>query len=181
MAGVDINFHATPDEISAWLREWMQQEHFHLVALKLNPLVAKEVSPLEIPVVIVDKAFDRLSLILSPPDLTLKYQGDFDDKHFDQLTLYVGRLSEDGLGESWIAGDTDNADAMRVWRKIAKDLKKKTNAGVTAINRQTGASGFYRSHRYSDGAKALESQGVPMIPFQGPKGPLLRLGESLAR
>ena len=181
MAGVDINFHATPDEISAWLREWMQREQFHLVALHLNPLMAREVQPVDIPAMVREKAFDRLSLILSPPDLTLKYQSDFDETHFDQLALYVGRLSEDGLGESWIAGDTDNADAMRVWRRIAKDLKKMTNAGVTATNRHNGVSAFYKSHRYTEGAKTLESQGVYMIPFQGPNGPLLRLGESLAR
>jgi hypothetical protein len=173
---INIQFHATPDEIAGWLREWIECEQLYLVALTFSPFQSKVVELDKVQSTVKDQAIKRLSLLIRESDLTPKYQSDFDDRHSDQLVLDVGHLTPEGLRESWMACRTNSAEAFTIWKRIAKDIRAKTEPGVTATDIETGASAFYKSHRYTDGAKALENRGVVMLPIQGMNGPLLRLG-----
>ena len=177
MPDIEIQFHATADEIMEFVRDAVKMEGVHLAALKFQPFIAKELKPSEIASAVSDPSIHRFCFSVEPPDLNLKYQGDFDKRHSDQLVLYVGRLTSAGLGQSWLTCRTDNLETIKVWRKIAKSLKKRTEAGVTSINRENGMSSFDTSFRYSDGAKRLESQGVAILPIQAPNGPIFRLGD----
>jgi hypothetical protein len=177
MTDINIDFHATPDELCDWVREWSNFGEIHLVVMRFPPISFEEISVDKIPDVFADSAVRRISFLLQPFDPSIKYQSDFDDEYNHQLVLEVGRSTPDGLGESWIACRTDNAEALNLWRRIANDLKARTDYGLTAINRQTGETGFYKKHRYSQGAKALDDKGVPILSIVGPgKGPILRLG-----
>ena len=42
-----------------------------------------------------------------------------------------------------------------------------TRAGVIVMNPDTGASGWERTFRYTEGAKEIASAGVPMLPIGG--------------
>jgi hypothetical protein len=176
MPDINIQFHATPDEISEWLREWIEREDLHLVAVTFSPYHAKEVERAMIEAAVQDHTIRRLSLLIRKPDLSPKYKSEFDDRQSDQLVLDVGHRTSEGLRESWLACRTDSAEAYRIWKRIARDLKNKTMPGVTATDIETGASAYYKSHRYTEGAKALENRGVDMLPMQGLTGERLRLG-----
>lgn len=179
MPDINIQFHATPEEIAEWLLEWVEREHLHLVALTFSPFRAKNVEPANIDSAVREQGIRRLSLLIREPDVTPEYQSDFDDSHSDQLVLDVGRQSSEGLRESWLACRTDSAEAYRIWKRIARDVKNRTKPGITATDIETGASAYYKSHRYTDGAKALENRGVDMLPMQGLSRQRLRLGKSL--
>ena len=60
---------------------------------------------------------------------------------------------------------------------IAARIAKQVKARVTAINRPNVISAFYRSNRYSRGAKELEDAGTPMLSVAGMAGPIVRLGK----
>ncbi len=176
MADISIEFHATEQELAEWLVQWCSVGDITLVAMTFEPFSVKEVKLSEILAVLRDHDVRRLCLFASEPTLDVHSKVEFERANDDELVLDVGRVSEEGLGESWLACRSDNTDALAKWRHIAKDLKAKTRAGVTAINRQNGVSAFYKSHRFSQGAKELEDAGTPMLPIQGPNGPVIRLG-----
>jgi hypothetical protein len=181
MPDISIQFHATPDEISGWLREWIERDDLHLVAIKFAPFEAKEVELSKVNSVVYDESVRRLSLLVRQPDVTPKNQTDYADRHSDQLVLDVGQCTHEGLRESWMACRTDNVEAYKVWKRLAKELTARTKAGVTATDIKTGESAFYKSYRYTDGAKALENRGVKMLPMKGLSGLRLQLGNCHTR
>ena len=176
MADISIQFFATDREIRDWLTDWLHLEEIALVAMAFQPFSVEQVVSHEIRSVLCDSKVARLCLLASQPNLDVQSKLEFERDNIDELVLDVGHLSEEGLRESWLACRSENTDAMSKWRQIAKDLKSKTSAGVTAINRQNGVSAFYKSDRYSQGAKELEDAGTRMLPIQGPDGPFIRLG-----
>jgi hypothetical protein len=173
---ININFHATPKELVEWVQRWASPEDIHLVAMRFPPISFESVTQDGVITSLADPAVRRLSFLIRPFDGPVGSQGDFDDKYSDQLVLEIGRLSPNGLGESWLACRTANPEALQRWKRIVKDLKSETEAGVTTISRQTGNASFYKSHLYSGGAKALETEGVTILPLQGQSGPELKLG-----
>jgi len=176
VADISIEFHATEQELAEWLMQWCRGDGISLVAMTFQPFSVKEVKSAEVPVVLRDPNVRRLCLFASQPKLDIQSKLEFERANDDELVLDVGRVSEEGLRESWLACRSDTPDALAKWRRIVKDLKAKTHAGVTAINRQNGVSAFYKSHRYSQGAKELEDAGTPILPIQGSGGPIIRLG-----
>ncbi|MEZ6073148.1 MAG: hypothetical protein R3C10_23490 [Pirellulales bacterium] len=179
MADIAIQFWATEQAFGEWIKQWIEFDDVVLVAMTFQPFGVKQVDPQAIPRVVGDRTVRRHCFVASPPILDVQYKTDFEDANPDALVLDIGHLSEDGLYESWLACRTDNLDALAKWRQIAKVIKVKTKAGVTAINRQNGISAFYRSFRYSEGAKDLESNGVTILTFRTPDtdGPEIRLGK----
>ena len=111
--------------------------------------------------------FTRLAFTLDEPNLDVRDGLRFADRNPDHLGIEIGKQSAKGLVQSWLAARTNNAHALTIWKEVAKRLKKVTKAGVTVINPDSGAAVASRSFRYSDGAKALESSGVEMLPFAG--------------
>ncbi|NQU21852.1 MAG: hypothetical protein HQ567_11270 [Candidatus Nealsonbacteria bacterium] len=178
MADIEIDFHASTDEIAKWVTEWVQCEGIHLVAMRFHPFGAREVQARDVSEVVTNDDIERVCFLISRPNLEVRSEVDFEDAHSEQLVLDIGRLSDDGLAESGLACRTDVAKALAVWRRIAKSLKAMTKAGVTGINRQNGRTAYYPSHRYTEGAEALEATGTPMLPTTGLRGPLLRLGKT---
>jgi len=176
MADISIQFWATEREVTEWLKGWIDHKEITLVAMTFEPFSVKQVKSQSIPEVVCDRKVERLCLFASQPKLNARSKWDFENDNHDELVLDVAHLSEEGLRESWLTCRSDNKDALAKWRQIAKDLKSKTTAGVTAINRQNGISGFYKSDRYSEGAKELEDAGTPMLPIAGTAGPIIRLG-----
>ena len=71
-------------------------------------------------------------------------------------------------------GFTDDPRALAVTKKIAKEVRKFSHVGVT-VNIEMGVRRLNKSFRYTDGAKRLEQDGVPMLPFAG--GVKLLLGD----
>lgn len=80
---INIQFHAIHDEIAGWLREWIECEQLYLVSLTFSPFESKVVELDKVQSAVKDQAIRRLSLLIRKPDLTAKYQSDFDDRHSD--------------------------------------------------------------------------------------------------
>ena len=177
MADISVQFHALPDELVQFVSECVSEYALHLTAIRYRPFEAVEVDPQDIESVLTNLPdHRRFAFTIEKPCLAVANELDFQKANPDHLRLDIARQSADGLGESWLCSRTNNSAALRIWRQIAKRLKEMTNPGVTAINRTTGVAATYKSARYSNGAKALEESGVPMVPAQGPRGPLLKLG-----
>ncbi|MEZ6122128.1 MAG: hypothetical protein R3C49_03000 [Planctomycetaceae bacterium] len=103
---------------------------------------------------------------------------EFEALNPDCLRLELGRFQAGWLSQSWLVARSDDPDALKKWRLAAKLLRERTRAGVTAINRGTGAQAVMKNFRYSEGALELEKSGVIMCPPQGKNGPAIRLGMS---
>ena len=56
------------------------------------------------------------------------------------LTVLLGAETTDRLGESVSQATTDDADALRVWRKPRKALASRLRKGVRVVNTETGST-----------------------------------------
>ncbi len=177
MPDISIQFYAQPNELCLFAANVVAEFNLHVVAMRYPPFEAVEIELEQIEEVLRESSsFREIAFTLCSPMLSAEGRMEFIDKNPDQLSLQLGRQLETGLEVSSMSARTDNRDALAVWRKIVSKLKKQTMQGITAVNRQTGVSAYYKSFRYTEGAKSFEEAGVTMLPPQGPNGPKIKLG-----
>jgi hypothetical protein len=167
MSDISIQFHAVPEELLQFLDECVRQFALRIVAIRLNPFIAFELEPERLQQVLTDPSIRRLSLSTGSPSLPAASGNAFEDENPDNLLVDIGRRTEKGLSESWIACRTSSPRHLAVWKQIEKRLKTMTHIGATAINPKTGACARLARHRFTDGAIKAQLQGVPMLPAAG--------------
>jgi len=177
MPDISIQFYATPKELLSFVKGVMIDYQLHAVTMRFRPFEAREVDRADLDSYFsVSSEFHRWAFTIDSPYLPVGHELDHADKNPDHLRLQVGKCDAASLEESWLSCRTENDAAYGVWKKIASRLKKQTIQGITAVNRQTGVSVFYKSGRYTEGAKAIEERGATMLPPQGLNGPKIVLG-----
>ena len=177
MPDISIQFYATPAELLTFAKEAMRDFKLHAVTMRFRPFATREVDATDLDAYFADSSeFRRWAFTVDAPHLPVEHELDHADKNPDHLRLDVGKCDSASLEQSWLSCRTENKAAYGTWKKIAKKLKTMTLSGVTSTNRQTGVSGEHKSFRYTTGAKALEDQGITMLPTVGPKGPITKLG-----
>ena len=182
MSDISIQFYATPLEHLTFVRGIMRNFDLHAVAMRFRPFEAREVDVADLDAYFLGSSnFHRWAFTVDAPLLPVEHELDHADKNPDHLRLQVGEFNSTHLSQSWLSCRTTNDAIFRIWREIARRLKESTKGGVTATNRDTGASSEYKSFRYTAGAKALEEKGVRILPAIGLKGPITRLGLLLSQ
>jgi len=177
MADLLIQFHALPEELLQFLRGIVSDFDTHTVAFRFHPFSASEIDQGDLDRVFSDPSFRRLALTLLPPVLPASSGNQFADQNRDGLFVDIGRLTDKGLTESCLAARTDQDQALKIWKQVARRLKSATMQGAVAVNSQTGATSRLPHHRYTEGAKRSYEQGVPILPVAGTSK--LRLGEAM--
>lgn len=167
MADISIQFHAALKELISFTSECVREFGLHVTAIRFHPFETVVVEPARLGEIIADSSIRRLALTLSLPVIGAKTLNRFLDQNPNAMLLDLGRLSDAGLKESWLTARTSEADALRAWKQIAGKLKETTRAGAVAVNPQTGASSKLKTHRCTAGARALQGQGVKMLPAAG--------------
>jgi hypothetical protein len=167
MTDLSTQFHAVLDELMALVSTFVHENSIYITAIRFPPFRAFQVDKANVESLFLDNSIERIALTLRPPTLPASGMNDFLDHNGDALILDIGRQSDAGLKESWLTARTNDANALRTWRTLAKRLRAMTKTGVVAVNPQTGATTRLREHRFSEGAKSLEAAGVPMLPVAG--------------
>ena len=167
MADISVQFHCLPDELILPVFSFVNEVRAHVVAIRLQPFDAVLVAASDLSKALHDPAVRRIVFTAESPVLGAKAMSAFLDQNPGALMLDLGRRIDAGLKESWLTSRTDNPVLLASWRKLLKQVRFLTRAGAIALNPQTGATSRLKDHRYSVGAKLLESQGVPMLPAAG--------------
>jgi hypothetical protein len=165
---ISMQFHAIPEELLALVKTAAGDFGLHVVAMRFFPFAATEVGRDDLEgVFAAGSPYRELGFTMDKPVIPMTSSTEFLDKNPDALCLLVERAREQGLRQSLLSARTDNSAILATWKKIAKRLKDMTQAGVIVKNPDTGAFVEERSFRYSAGAKALASSGVPMLAIAG--------------
>ena len=138
-----------------------------MTALRFHPFEATPTDASMLSEVFHDVTVRRIAITLEPPVLAGGGLNEFLDRNSSALLLDIGRQTVEGLRESWLTAKTQAPGLYSKWKEFADRLRSITKLGTVAINPQTGASVSLKGHRFSPGAKKLESEGVPMLPVAG--------------
>ena len=175
MPSISIQFHALPSELALFVEGWLSEMNLHAIAVTFPPWAARGAAPEELRELILRGPCADIVLCEEPPSLPIRTQTELYQKHPAALTIIIGRQGQRGLKESALSCGTDGPPISAKWKKIARNLRAATEAGLTATDPKTGASAYYTNHRYTPGAKALSDAGVPILPLAG--GALYKLGK----
>ena len=168
MAKLSNQFYATPSEITSFVRDVMGKHRVETALIHKSPFSVERVAS--------DERLSESSV--GGADWVVFTTGAVDDSaadvrafrlaHPGAMTLEVGRLDEGGLRESWLHAQTDDAAAMAIWGRVARDLRGRTYAGVAAVDGTSGAIGpILRAWRCTVGARELYARGVGILPAAG--------------
>lgn len=175
MSDIYIQFHALPEELLRFVKEWVIDFGLHVVAMKFIPFEAIEAGADDLETIFsASSPYEELGLTVGEPSLPVKSNTNFYDRNPDSLRIDIRRVGQNGLEQTRIAARTDNSDVLVVWKMIAKRLKALTKTGVVVVNPDTGATVAVPSFRFTSGASMLAATGIPMLPIAG--GCLLKFG-----
>lgn len=166
MADILIQFHALPEELEPLIREAFEGG-LHAVAFYAHPAPATQLTAERVAAALRDATLRSIAFTVEHPMGLGGTTASFVAKHSDALTLDVGHRSERGLHESCLSARTGSETALKHWKRIARRLRAVTEAGATAVNPRTGATVAIPGHRFTAAAKALDQEGVPILPVAG--------------
>lgn len=163
MTFLNVQFHATAEELGAFVLTIAADSAVDIVAVRYNPTVASRVHRKDL-VSAVNYASVR-RLLFTHGDATLTEGGGLAllDANEGALVLDIGREGPTSLIESRLSTSVPRA----VWTNAFEELTRRTLAGAIGVNEKNGASAIYRSHRLSPGAIARSASGVSLRPFAG--------------
>ena len=169
MPDISIQFHAAPGELLPFVKGIVEDFGLHICMIKAFPFSVEEIELIKLLEGEVSVYLDCKHLVftLTKPNLSGADQLEFINQNPEQMLLDVGKMIPKGLEQSWLAARTSDPSVLGVWKAVAKRLKGMTSAGATTVNQINGATGKSRSHRYTEGAKALQLQGVNMVSLTG--------------
>lgn len=163
MADVSVELHALEEELLSFIEEIVKEFKLSVCVMSFPPFDVKEIDISDLRKATSDTKTDRVALTISPPSLPWTTFLKFLDHNPGTMTIDLGRLTEQGLKESWLTARTSNPAVLDTWRRVARKLRSRTKAGAIAINPETGASSKVRTHRFTKGALNLHEQGVAML------------------
>lgn len=170
MKSIGIQFHAEPSELIDLITKIIIKYQLKSVIMILRPFEVKVIEKDEIKSVFLEnesKGRIRFSLSKEKFALDCKTKNEFLDKNQNICHFDIGRLFNNNLEESFFSVKTDNEDMLNISKQIAKELKKITKAGVTAINPDSGEKSYIRTNRYTIAAEHLLKKGISMLPAGG--------------
>ena len=182
MPAVRMQFHALAEEIADFILMATEENSVHFVIITSPPISFREVLRDDFKEEVIRCSLvetqHRLTvyMLLTPPDLSETKFLKFCDSNPGGIVVDIGLHTSLGLEQSGL-GTTikTNPEIYGLAKKMVKQLKKSTNAGVTAINIATNERSLAKSFRYTDKVALLESKGVAMLPIAG--GGKLVLGD----
>jgi hypothetical protein len=164
---VMIEFFATSDEVAEWALLWLRERHLNNLLVRRRPFAVmkgtnwndigqvKELLP----------QFDQLLLGLEPLDSAGRTATEVASLNPDRLDVELPRLTSKGLRAAGIGSVTQDTEALKTWRAVAKDVLDRTKAGMWIVNFSIPAKRLYPKLRYSPGAAAAEDRGVRLLTF----------------
>ena len=168
MTDISIQFHALPEEVTAFARQCMEDFDLHAVAMKFFPFEAVAVTSEEMGKLSeATRPYEELAFTLDKPLLPAKNTMDFHVNNPEGLCILLATPTAEGLRQIALSARTNDSEALAIWKKIAKRLKSITYTGVIVKNPDTGLTSPERTFRYTSGAKELASTGVPMLQVAG--------------
>ena len=157
MPAVTIQFHMLFEELVAFVAEMRTRHNLGIELERWFPNKAHEV-PQDADLAKEVRRFghvDRIWLLCKPPR----------HRKIQRFMLNVGNLKGNRLNQAHLGAGTDNLEAFKVLKKVARDLKKRTTAGIWVIG-ATGVVGYDKISRTSPGAaKASRAGDIELVQF----------------
>ena len=170
MSQISLQFHGTSSEVLDFVIECARKLGVQVVFMWRSPtfrvkLVANEKDALALSESMGCPTFVRL--LDREPVLGVLSEEEFSRKNPAAMLIDIGDQTEHEMKESFLGAKTDDPAAMRLWRRIASEWRKRTLSGATAVNPRTGARGFIKTHRFTPAARDLDRAGVRMWALGG--------------
>jgi len=163
MAGFNTQFHATLSELCDFIEAWLDEHPIVISAFAFPPLTRVAISRETLRDVLARPDVGEVVFTHGPVDPSLISGYRVGVAGYKSLHLNIGRLKPTGLEQSSM--DTVHDDP--IWKKMNKDLKRRTTAGANYVNDATGEGHFYRNDRFTPGAKSLSASGTPLRQLGG--------------
>ncbi len=163
MGGFYTQFHATIDELGDIIETWLDQHPIVISAFAFPPCTRVAISRANLREVLTRPDVGEVVFTLVPVDPAISAASNVGADGRTCVRFLIGRMKPHGLEQSDFSTTYDDP----IWKKLNRDLKRRTTAGATFENDVTGERHFSRNHRFTPGAKALAASGTPLREFGG--------------
>lgn len=165
MTGVSVQFHALPTEIPNLIAGLISDDNIFVTSAAGNP-----------PQFVPHKSLDSfvgvegvraLFFTIEAPRLQARSLYEFRVTNPESLVLEIGRLTDEGLEESWLSSSAENKSTLKLWRRASKSLRAGMLSGAEAVNNSNGTIAPIKWHSFTKGALEVYKEGVKILPPAG--------------
>ena len=168
MATIQLEVFALPQEILGILQEREEVSLSWKTLVRFQPDFSLKLIPPEAPLTWPSEMHvDRVCLTANRPDLSASSAYEHLLLNPGALVVDFGRQEGDSLLGSAVGARADDPTSLKRWQPVVRELRKATQCGLWARNPETGAKGFYKNFRYTEGARLISLQGGSLRPAAG--------------
>lgn len=169
MAKINLQFHATQDEIIEVIKNSVTEYGLFLVSSQLFPEFTCELINIE--------EFDEKVSILKnsrmiflynyKPDTSIKNYMNFLETNKEFLLFDISNQDKNTLRESSIGTITYDTETLKIWKNIIGKFKRNLIKGAWIVWHMTGTKRYEKNHYYTISAKRAFEDGIKIVPFSG--------------
>lgn len=170
MTKSSVQFFATPEEIFEFLKSLLNERPYHVAVCYGHPLNCVDLGidfHLDDIKSVQYKHSGEIFISIDKLDLSARSRMEFFDKNDGVIALKIGARSQKQIVESSISFSTADSEKRKVGQKALRQIRSITQAGVTAVNRNTGEKAKISALRFTKGAREAYQAGVEIKPFAG--------------
>lgn len=169
MAKINLQFHATQEEIIELIKRSLNSFNLYMISIKIFPTFQWEL-------ISINEFQDKLSIInesemiflrTSKPDVLPNEYMKFLNENKNSLVFSIGKQNDNILKESSIGTIAEDIETLKIWKRIINEFKKNMLRGAWVINPKNGTKGFYKNHYYTTMAQKAFKEGVRIEPIAG--------------
>lgn len=167
MAGINLQFHATKEDIIELIKKTLIEFDLYMVAIKLFPEFKWEL-------ISIHEFDDKLNIInesrmvflsVSKPEVIPNNYMEFLKQNNNSLVFDIGQLKDNILVESAIGTIAQDLETLKLWKKIVNRYKRTLLKGAWIINDESGIKEFSKNHYYTSKAQKEFKHGCRMVQF----------------
>jgi hypothetical protein len=170
MTHFTLPLHAQRDELVALAAGWAEEHELHVALERFFPTYAAVALPGGEGLANAVAAFEpvrRMCLRRGPFDIGAINAQQLLVRNPDCLVMVLEPLTEDGLRATAVTARMADVELLRWWISLVREAAMKMHQGVWATDAASGARLQVPDHFYTQGARELWADGVPMLAATG--------------
>ena len=170
MTHFTLPLHALREELIALTAGWAEEHELHVALERFFPTYSAVAIPGGDRLEVAVAAFDpvrRMCLRRGPFDIAPISAQQFLVRNPDCLVMVLEPVTDDGLRATAVTSRMADVELLRWWISLVRAAAIAMHRGAWAIDPGSGARQEVPEHFYTEGARELWVEGVPMLAANG--------------
>lgn len=168
MTKINLQFHATREEIIEFIKTTVDEYNLFLITVELFPefkfkMISTNDFMQELDII---RNSRMIFLRLDKPELTFTEYNKLLKENQNSLVFSLGKQTDTLLEEFSLSTMVTEPETLILWKKIINGFKRILMKGAWVVDSISGNMRFYKNHYYTPLSQRMFMEGLKIVQFQ---------------